>query len=178
MVSKPRQLFKVLEKKGFGIDRRFPGVYYVTGIICMPLQIVIGSELEGEEFLAFRILKKRAKKEDIRRFVLAFRRLKGRWKKTLTEFGHSILSVSAAKNREIFEQLRKEDVNMRSVLREIMNDEISEELQKERDDTSEEIAKKMIKKNKPASEISEFTSVSSTRLMQLADALGVSLVRG
>ena len=171
-VTKPQQLFKVLEKKGFGIEKKYQGVYYVIGMVCMPLQIVVGSELEGDEFLAFRVLKRKAKKEDIRRFVLDFRSLKGRWKRVLTEAGHSILNASASANRETYKRLRKEDSQMRDALAEIMADDI----QKKVDDRNEEIARKMIMDNEPATKIVKFTDVTSSRLGQLANALGVNLI--
>ena len=177
-VSRPTKLLKMLENDGFGVKREFPGVYYITGMVCMPMQIVVGSELDGEEFRAFRILKKRAKKEDIKKFIFAVKGVKGYWRKTLVEAARNIIDVCAAENKETFERLKKEDYVMSTALEEIMADDIQKKIQKEVTNVSEEIAKRMIKKKKPMSEIVEFTNVTDKRLGQLAKALNMTLVTG
>ena len=169
--SKPKKLFKMLAADGISVEEKYPGVYYID-MFYMPLQIVVGSELKGDEFRAFRILRKNAKKEDIRRFIITFQSLNGRWKKMLTEVGQQILKISLSENWDTFEQIKKEGIIMKHTWEELMADEIQEKI----DNNSEEIAKRMIKKQMPSNDISEVTHVTLQRLKQLAASLGVSLV--
>ena len=173
--SKPKKLFKMLAADGISVEEKYPGVYYID-MFYMPLQIVVGSELKGDEFRAFRILRKNAKKEDIKRFIDAFQNLKGRWKKTLTEVGQQILKISLSENWDTFEQIKKEGIIMKHTWEELMADEIREEVATRVNKNSEEIAKRMIKKQMPSNDISEVTHVTLQRLKQLAASLGVSLV--
>ena len=173
--SKPKKLFKMLATDGISVEEKYPGVYYID-MFYMPLQIVVGSELEGDEFRAFRILRKNAKKEDIKKFVDTFQNLKGRWKKTLTEVGRQILKISLSENWDTFEQIKKEGIIMKHTWKELMADEIREEVATGVNKNSEEIAKRMIKKQMPSNDISEVTHVTLQRLKQLAASLGVSLV--
>ena len=169
--SKPKKLFKMLAADGISVEEKYPGVYYID-MFYMPLQIVVGSELKGDEFRAFRILRKNAKKEDIRRFIITFQSLNGRWKKMLTEVGQQILKISLSENWDTFEQIKKEGIIMNHTWEELMADEIQEKI----DNNSEEIAKRLIKKQMPSNDISEVTHVTLQRLKQLAASLGVSLV--
>ena len=175
-VSKPKKLFAFLEKSGFQAEEAFPGVYYIKGISYMPLQIVVGSELEGDEFRAFRILRKNAKKDDIKRFITTFQNLKGHWKKTLYEVGRQIIRVSVSENWDTYEQIKKENTIMKHTLEELLADEIQEKVQAGRSDEAEEIAKNLIKKRMPSDDIADATKVTIQRLKQLADSIGISLV--
>lgn len=51
-ISKPVALFDELSKSGYGLEQRFPGVYYVFGIADIKMQIVVGNELEGDDLCA------------------------------------------------------------------------------------------------------------------------------
>ena len=59
---------------------------------------------------------------------------------------------------------------------ELMADEIQEKVDASVNNNSEEIAKKLIKKQMPSEDIVEVTNVTVQRLKQLAASLGISLV--
>ena len=175
-VSKPKKLFEMLKSDGFKIKEAFSGVYYIEGFPCMPIQIVAGSELVGDEFRAFRILQKNAKKDDIRRFITTFQNLKGHWKKTLYEVGQQILKASLSENWSTYEQIKKEGIIMKHTWEELMAEEIEEKVQAGENRKAEEIATNMIKEQIPENIITKLTSVTSVRLQQIAASLGLKLV--
>lgn len=49
------ELFEKMEQEGTLVKGDTMGVYYVKGMTSLPFQIVITSELRGEEYFAFRV---------------------------------------------------------------------------------------------------------------------------
>ena len=62
-------------------------------------------------------------------------------------------------------------------LRDLMKDEIQEELESSVSAAQEDTVRRMLRKNKPISEILDFTDVSEARIEELAEELGVKVVR-
>ena len=101
----PNKLFEELERTGLKIDNVKPGIYYVTGRLCVPAQIVIASQLADDGYEAFKILAKDASEEDVKNFI------------EYSENKHednieAILRVSAALNEVLYQKLRKENFKM------------------------------------------------------------------
>lgn len=48
----PGKLFDDLKTAGAVIEVKYPGVYYISGIINIPVQIIAVSELDDESFSA------------------------------------------------------------------------------------------------------------------------------
>ncbi|MBQ9306709.1 MAG: hypothetical protein IJ229_02190 [Clostridia bacterium] len=65
------ELFKELEDKGYLVPDEEKGIYHVKGITEFPFQIVIMTELEGDEYAAARAMidGDRASVEDIQRWL-------------------------------------------------------------------------------------------------------------
>ncbi|MCI9358590.1 MAG: hypothetical protein HFH59_13850, partial [Lachnospiraceae bacterium] len=66
----PRELFKEWKKEGIEISHPYDGVYYVEGVVSLPLQIIVADELEEEEFLSLKMLMPGVKEKEIRKFQL------------------------------------------------------------------------------------------------------------
>ena len=116
--SFPRELFKTLERRGWAIEEKYHNVFYLTGIISIPIQIVVARDL-GDGYLPLEILTGRAKETDVRKFA--------EYRETLTEKGdrddaNAVMYACAEANRELFQKIW-EDQTMQGVLREIMKDE-------------------------------------------------------
>lgn len=117
----PRELFEYLKSTGRIIAEPFDGIYYITGNVPFPAQIVVTSELTADH-VSLRVLSKNAKREDIERFIIDM--------KAATEPGmklnaDAVLQVSISANKELFEKL-KEDSIMCQALEELMSDVINE----------------------------------------------------
>lgn len=101
----PNKLFEELDRTGLKIDNVKPGIYYVTGRLCVPAQIIVASQLADDGYEAFKILAKDASEEDVKNFI------------EYSENKHednieAILRVSAALNEVLYQKLRKENFKM------------------------------------------------------------------
>ena len=61
-----KELFDEMIKNGTLVKTDIPGIYNVQKLTELPFQIVIGSELEGDEHAEFRLLTDHAKENDVR----------------------------------------------------------------------------------------------------------------
>ena len=178
-LSKPAALFEEMRRKGYGIGQKFPGVYYITGIADIKMQLVVGIELAGDEFVPLRVQKRNASEEDIRKFALLAEGFRKKGDKISQEMADAIMQVSISENKETYERL-KEETNMCSALRELMNDQIEKEkseavnaavsaaVSAAVNSNNENIARKMIEFGDPLDKISRMTSVTMERLDELA----------
>ena len=178
--SYPRELFKSLNELSTEIDEVYPGIYYVRGIINIPLQIVVTKRLEKGKFEALKILAPDADEDEVRKFISETEGLEDKDDKLNAD---AILQVSVSANRELYERIRSENA-MCEALRDLMKDEIDKtvngavkEAVKEAVDKAEEkTAIKMLKGNESIDKIIEYTELSPETVINLAKSIGVSVV--
>ena len=115
----PRELMRSIKKYGGMIEKTFPGVYYVTGIVQIPTQIVVTSELDGNAHAALKIISKHVKEEDIRHFLASEFTTQGD-----INNANAVLQVSSTANQDLFNQIRRRDEKVCQALMEIMSDEV------------------------------------------------------
>ena len=177
-VSRPREAFKKLQEAGCFIEQKYPGVYYVTGLTLLPMQIIVGNELEGDKFLALRVLKKNARKEDLQKFLAFSDNLKEQGEK---EMADAVLQISITENKKAYYELMKEEETMSDamieLMEEIMEPKIKVRLDKvkaeEHVNTCEEMATRMLQNNEPVSKVEKYTSVAKDRIVEIAQSIGV-----
>ena len=138
--SYPRKLISNLKQNGAVIEQTFKGIYYVTGNILFPTQIVVMSQLEDENHAAFRILSDHATERDVRAFLegIDMNATQGEMENT-----KSVLTVSAMANAPLYKLLRSED-NMKSIIDEM----IEESLERREEQTKRESVAMLIKNGK------------------------------
>ena len=146
------------------------------------MQIIVGSELEGAEFVPLRVMNRGASESDVREFVRFFNSLKVDSEKQMAD---TIMDVSIAENRSLYGRIKEEDPTMSKALAELMKDEIEEQVKQRVEEQvkqkveqsmnirNEDIATKMLRKSKPVSEIVEFTNVGLDRIKEIARTIGV-----
>ena len=166
--SYPRELFKSLNELSAEIDEVYPGIYYVKGIINIPLQIVVTKRLEKGKFEALKILAPDADEDEVRKFISDIEGLEDKDDKLNAD---AVLQVSVSANRELYEKIRSEN-DMYEALKELMKDEIDKTVNEALDNT----AINMLKKNEPLSKITEYTELSQDAVIELAKSIGVSVV--
>ena len=98
-VTKPEKLLAYLLDHGYSISQQFSGVYYISGIAELKIQIVVGCELEGDEFIPLRVQKENASEEDIRKFIEMCGGLTEQADKDMAE---NVMQVSIAKTFSYF----------------------------------------------------------------------------
>ena len=67
--GKPAKAFREIQALGGVVEKRYPGKYYISGLIHMPTQIIVQSELGREKNAVLRIISKHAREEDVRQFI-------------------------------------------------------------------------------------------------------------
>jgi hypothetical protein len=120
----PREMFDALKRLGATIEEKFPGIYYVTGLVFFDTQIVVTGQLSKDSHSSLRVLSKNAQEEDVKRFLLE--------SEHLVEPGDmhnvdAVLQVSVSANQAIYEKI-KEDVLMCEAMQRLMKDEINEKV--------------------------------------------------
>ncbi len=118
----PRELFVYLERSGRIVEEKFDGIYYVTGNVLFPAQIIVTSRLD-KKHTSLRILSENASEEDVRSFIEQARKMTKPGDRNNID---AVLQVSATANRKLYEKIRG-DSEMCEALRELMKDEIEAE---------------------------------------------------
>ena len=116
----PREMFAALEREGFGKEEEYPGIYRMTGPLCVPMQVVVNSRLPDGEYEAFKILAKDAKREDVIRFLEKADREPG-----YTKHLSAVLRVSIAANESLYQKLKEEGIMVAAVER-LLHKELEE----------------------------------------------------
>ena len=124
--TEPTELFKKIQRKGGSIVEKYPGVYYINGVVSIPTQFILTSSLSKDFHVCLRVLSNKASEDDIKRFIEIAN--------TFTEpidkqNADAVMNVSINANREVYDKIRKENPFMCQALRELMKDEIQEEIQ-------------------------------------------------
>ncbi len=128
-VKNPR-LFKAMEKSGSLIRDKIPGIYHVVGITDLPFQIIITSELEGNEYSAYRALTDTAKEADIENVLNASI---AETDDVLRNHYRVYMNLLTKKNPKAFEEIRR-DSAMEDALMNLLKDKVDERVNaKERD---------------------------------------------
>ena len=135
------ELFGELERNG-NLFRSAPGIYQVKGITDLPFQIIITSELEGEEYAAYHTLSDKAKKADIERII----RNAGKEQDDVVREHYRVLLKLVLEKNPQYIDIWKGETAMRDVLMEIVQDKVDERVNaKERETTANHIRKMMTK---------------------------------
>ena len=123
--TEPTALFKKIRNEGGIIEEKYPGVYYITGVVAIPTQFILTSSLSKDFHVCLRVLSNKASEDDIKRFIEIAN--------TFTEpidkqNADAVMNVSINANREVYDKIRKENPFMCQALRELMKEEIQEEI--------------------------------------------------
>ena len=117
----PRELMRALRVNGAGITEIEAGIYYVDGIINIPIQIVVTGRLKKGVYLPLRILTQNADTEEIRKFL---KDAEDYDKPADRNDVNAVLNVSVSANTKIYSEI-KEEADMEA-LRELFKDELAE----------------------------------------------------
>lgn len=143
----PRDLFREWKKEGVEVRHPYSGVYYVEGIVRLPLQIIVANELKEEEFLSLRILMPGAEEREIRKFLAYMNTLRNPGDRKDAE---AVLRVSISANVELYERAGREDEMINQVVWRLFGDEIEKAVEEKLEEvvTDEKISDIRIIMNK------------------------------
>lgn len=117
----PEELFSQLGRIGCAREEKYPGIFYITGNLLFPVQILVTGQLTKETHSNLRVLSREADMEDVKRFINIVRKFVDSGDK---ENADAVLEVSASANTKLYEAIR-EEANMCQALKEIMKDELA-----------------------------------------------------
>ena len=112
------------KENGTLVRSETPGIYRVVGIMDLPLQIVIISELRGEEYAAYRALTDRADALDVERIIEESGKERD---DTLKEHYRVLIRLVIEKKTQFIEVIRR-DSAMEDILMEIVKDRVDERI--------------------------------------------------
>ena len=119
------ELFRKMEETGELVQTDTPGIYHVTGMTKLPFQIVITSELQGEEYAACRALTDKANEIDIEHVI---DEVANETNDVLREYYRIFLNLIADKNPEVFEEIRRDDYMKYPALMKVLEVEVNEKI--------------------------------------------------
>ena len=123
MRSGNKKLFRKMFKDGTLVRTDVPGIYYVKRLTNLPFQIVITSELKGDEYAAYRILTKHANEKDVITVARA-----GVDDPILRDLSKKLLEFVDTKNPNIIQNITGGEIEMGRTLMEIMKPQIDEKI--------------------------------------------------
>ncbi len=147
----------MLKAEGNEIEEKYPGIYYITGNVTFPTQVVVTSQLSKQAHSSLRVLSANAKREDVEHFLNESAGIK-------TQQGrndiNAVLNVSASANMEVYEEIRRSSGMSCEALRELFKDELSEAYSDGEDAAQREIIINMHKKGYTLEQISDLINMS------------------
>lgn len=107
-----------------------PGIYHVHKLTDLPFQIVIGNELKGDEYAAYRLLTDHADEKDVEIVAERLRRAKEdkEVRSTDLENGQRLLEFVESKNPGITRKFLGGNEQMASILLDVLQPEIDEKI--------------------------------------------------
>lgn len=120
----PEKLFLTLCEQGHKIKERYPGIYYVTGNLPFPVQIVVTKQLKREKHRCLRVLSANADREDVEAFLSEADKMDSPRERNNID---AVLQVSVRANYELYQEIRRKST-MCEALRELMKDEIERDV--------------------------------------------------
>ena len=149
--AKPVGLFKELTKQGAKIidgatKGSAKGIYTIENWkVDFPIQIIVSTELEGEEYAFFRTISKKPADDDIKLIVkMADKEADPVARQFLKEY----LDKLSDMNREIIENIKRRDSTMRNAWMNIFEPEINERVNTAVDNTTRTIYFTLVQKGK------------------------------
>lgn len=125
--AKPIGLFRYFSGHDYQVSNPYPGVYYITGKVLFPAQIVVTKELDPQSHVWLRALSGKLEKQDMWNLLECIGQLEGKLDK---ELGDAVLEVAMRANERIVKELIG-DGNMSEALMEIMKPIIEPMLQQQ-----------------------------------------------
>jgi len=163
----PRDMIKMLEQSGISVKKVHPGIYYFEGNLCIPVQLVISSQLPLGEYDGLRLIAKGATIEDIKNYA---ERAIASDNERIKENARTVIDVCLDANKNLVEV--KE---MYEAVREVFKDAFAKERQNGINEEKERVAVDMIRKNYPLDAIKDISKLSEDIICNLATSLGLAI---
>ena len=123
----PTKLFKQLKDMGYGIDNRYPRIYYINGLCVFPLQIIVGHELPKDGYIWFKHLRCDLDKEEAKKINEADNSIdvRGFDKEDIK----TVLTFYMNANKDVIAEILKEGGEVMQTIEEILEESIEERIE-------------------------------------------------
>ena len=122
----PDKLIKTITKYGGSVNNVYPGIYYISGLVNTPSQIVVTSELDSKLHSVLKLLSDNVQKRDLLYFINNTKYYETPGDRNNA---NAVLQVSSTANKSLFDEIRR-DKKMCQALMEIMHEEVQQECDK------------------------------------------------
>lgn len=139
----PKRLFRDLEANGGKISEKYPGIFYISGVVTIPTQLILTSSLDREIHASLPLLTENAREEDVINFLEFAKRIP---EVSDRRNADALLSISISANAAVYENVRRRDPAMSEALLELLKDEIREKEQNAVDTSLIAAVKNLMKK--------------------------------
>lgn len=123
----PRELFKSLEKYGIIVSEKYEGIYYLEGNTTFNTQIIVTKRLDGQKHVVLKILSRKARENDVKRFLQEARDVQDAGERQNVD---AVLQVSVRENKKLYRKLDRRNWDMFEYLMDIFKEDIEEEKEK------------------------------------------------
>lgn len=140
----PRELIKSLKMTGITVTEQYPGIYYLSGNVMFPTQIIVTGRLSSDH-ASLRILSKKAQEADVRKFLQEAR--------TAVEPGDlrnidAVLQVSVSENETLYNMVREDKIMcqaLENLMQDIIEERVEERIEKRVEERQEQQTVKNLK---------------------------------
>ena len=138
--AKPVKLFQYFEEQRIRLENPYSGVYYVTGEVLFPTQIIVTKELDSREHIWLTALSDGMQKQQLKELLERIELVDSKLDRELAD---AVLEVAIKANWKIAQELRG-DGNMCQALMELMEPEINKIKETVREETTQQGIKNAI----------------------------------
>ena len=163
----PQNMMKMLQDSGIIISNVHNGIYRFEGKLCIPVQLVISSQIPVGEYQGLRLLAKGATVEDIKSYA---EKAIASGNERIKENAGTVIDVCLSVNPNI-----EEATKMYEAVKEVFKDAFAKERQDGINEEKERVAVDMIKKNYPLDAIKDISKLSEDIICNIASSLGLAI---
>jgi hypothetical protein len=160
-------MMKHLRQQGATIEEKYPGIYYVRGIVSFDTQVVVTSKLEPGLHSSLRILSKNVQEKDIRLFLAETNNLKQPGE---IDNINAVLQASVNANVLVYNQVR-EELGMCDALRDLFKDELEESFNKGEESGRRSAIANMLRNGKTVAQIADFGGFSIEEVREVENEM-------
>ncbi len=172
--SKPEQMLKDLEKDGYAVKERHPGIFEVNGSLPIKTQVVVARLLPDGEYEGLKLLSEDATEGAVARYL---KNAEGSGDAVIMSNAGSVIYYCLQINPELVEKLKEVGITVdtvKEVFKQAFEEERARALEEGKQERSEEIAAEMIRENFSATDIMRLTKLTYDRVAAIAQSLGVA----
>lgn len=163
--SYPRDMIKMLEKSGISTEKVHQGIYRFKGVLMIPVQLVVSSQLLSGEYEGLRLL---AHGATVERVVSYAEKAIASGNERIKENAGTVIEVCLSVNKNL-----KGIDKMYEAVREVFKDFIAKERQEEINATNERVAMDMLRDGEPIAKITRYSRLAEGAVRSLAASMGL-----